>query len=184
MIKSKVLSDFPQGFQASWVQTQGIQRTQTSPKRAGLYPSFDEFQVAHDGGPKLRPARFKFGGSDYLGLLLIFSIFGIGTAISLRANILKGRRRAADHVGQHHRRTGSAVNVPSIVSEHHRSVRTLYEKPSPSCPVPGDGFSSRPEMGGTAGIASGSAGTGRLTSSPTAASSGDRGDGRAIPMRA
>ena len=59
---------------------------------------------------------------------------------------------------QDHRRIGGAVNVPLIVSEHHRSVRTPYEKPSPSCPVPGDGFlSSRHEMGGTAGIKSGSA---------------------------
>ena len=68
------------------------------------------------------------------------------------------RPRPRQHVGQDHRRIGGAVNVPLIVSEHHRSVRTPYEKPSPSCPVPGDGFlSSRHEMGGTAGIMSGSA---------------------------
>ena len=47
---------------------------------------------------------------------------------------------------EHPRRIGSAVNVPLIVSEHHRSVLPdtvcVSKKPSPFCPAPGDGFLS------------------------------------------
>jgi hypothetical protein len=84
----------------------------------------------------------------------------------ISAASIAARRRAGLIRSQAKRR---AVNVPLIVSYHPTiigpSFWTLYEKPSPFCPVPGDGFlSSRHEMGGTAGIASGSAGTGRITS--------------------
>ena len=56
MIKSHVLSDFPQRFQR-WLR-RGYLTYANSPKRAGLYPSFDEL-VAQHGGPKLRPAHLN-----------------------------------------------------------------------------------------------------------------------------
>ena len=133
-----------------------------SSRKTILRSSSGELQIGpawHGAKPPARRQASRRGGNspgnlrgawpDFRGTAAVFNDRGTLIRAELRGLEAATAFAPSPMEVEHPKRIGSAVNVPLINSEHHRSVLLdticVSKKPSPFCPAPGDGF-CRPDM--------------------------------------
>ena len=104
-------------------------------------------QASRRGGNS--PGNLRGAWPDFRGTAAVFNDRGTLIRAELRGLEAATAFAPSPMEVEHPKRIGSAVNVPLINSEHHRSVLLdticVSKKPSPFGPAPGDGF-CRPDM--------------------------------------